>query len=202
MSALTMTSQDLAIPLVQSHPWFALRVRSNHERVAAMYLREQHYEEFCPAYKSERQWSDRKKTVEQFLFPGYVFCRLNPNDRLPILMMPGVVNVVGFGNKPAAIPDQEIEQVRRMVRSGLLVTPWPFLNVGQPVVLERGPLAGVEGILQEIKKTFRLVVSVHLLQRSVSTEVDRAWVRPITALPTNGHLPSNLEILSRTPSLR
>ncbi len=198
-----MIVQNPKMPLVgQSQPWYALRVRSNHERVAAMHLREQGYEEFCPAYKAERQWSDRKKTLEQFLFPGYVFCRLNPDDRLPVLMMPGVVNVVGFGSQPAAIPDQEIEHVRTMVRSGLLVTPWPFLSVGQTVVLERGPLAGVEGILQQIKKTFRLVVSVQMLQRSVSTEVDRAWVRPISASRISGPLTSNAETLSRTPSLR
>jgi transcription termination/antitermination protein NusG len=198
-----MIVQDPKMPPVfRNQPWYALRVRSNHERVAAMHLREQGYEEFCPAYKSERQWSDRKKTMEQFLFPGYVFCRLNPDDRLPVLMMPGVVNVVGFGNQPAAIPDQEIDDVRKMIRSGLLVTPWPFLSVGQTVVLERGPLAGVEGILQQIKKTFRLVVSVQLLQRSVSTEVDRAWVRPVSASRMSSRLSSNAEILSGTPSLR
>src|SRR6202142_2272277 len=156
---------NLAAALVRMHPWFALRVRSNHERVAAMYLREQGYEEFCPAYRSERKWSDRKKTGEQFLFPGYVFCRLNPDDRLPVLMMPGVVNIVGFGTQPAPIAETEIEQVRTMVSSGLLVSPWPFLRVGQTVVLERGPLAGVQGLLQKIKKTFRLVVSVQMLQR-------------------------------------
>ena len=199
-----MTSQDLEIPLAgQAQPWFALRVRSNHERVAAMHLREQGYDEFCPAYKAERQWSDRKKTVERFLFPGYVFCRMNPDDRLPVLMMPGVVNVVGFGSQPAPIPEREIEHVRTLVGSGLLVTPWPFLNVGQTVVLERGPLAGVEGILQEIKKTFRLVVSVHLLQRSVSTEVDRSWVRPVAASQVDGRLTPNSEILlKRVPSIR
>ena len=197
-----MIGQDFQMPLIgHRQPWYALRVRSNHERVAAMHLREQGYEEFSPAYKSESQWSDRKKTVERFLFPGYVFCRLNPDDRLPVLMMPGVVNVVGFGNQPAAIPESEIEHVRTMVRSGLLVTPWPFLSVGQTVVLEHGPLAGVEGILQQIKKTFRLVVSVQMLQRSVSTEVDRAWVRPISTSRAIGRLASNAEVFSRVPSL-
>jgi transcription antitermination factor NusG len=190
-------TQNIEIPLVEGpYPWFALRVRSNHERVAAMHLREQGYDEFCPAYKSERQWSDRKKTVERFLFPGYVFCRLNPDDRLPVLMMPGVVKLVGFGAQPAPIPDQEIEHVRTLVGSGLLVTPWPFLSVGQTVVLERGPLAGVEGILQQIKKTFRLVVSVHMLQRSVSTEVDRAWVRPVNSPSMNVRLTPSAQVLN------
>jgi hypothetical protein len=68
-----------------------------------------------------------------------------------------------------------------MVASGLLFTPWPFLKAGQTVLIEQGPLAGVEGILQEIKKTYRLVVSITLLQRSVSAEIDRTWIRPLSA---------------------
>jgi transcription antitermination factor NusG len=160
-------------------PWLALRVRSHYERVASAHLRDRGIEEFSPTYRTERQWSDRKKQVEQFLFPGYVFCRVDPENRLPVLSIPGTVGLVGFGKGPAAIPDDQIDAVRRMIGSGLLVGPWPFLEVGQTVLIERGPLAGVEGILQEIKKTFRLVVSISLLQRSVSAEVDRSWLRPV-----------------------
>jgi transcription antitermination factor NusG len=97
-----------------------------------------------------------------------------------------VVDLVGFGKTPEPVPDQEIERVRRMVESGLLVTPYPFLNVGQTVLIERGPLTGLEGILVELKGTRRLVVSINLLQRSVSAEVDRHWVRPAPALAMSG----------------
>ena len=169
----------------QPEAWFAIRVRSNYEHIATIHLRERGFEEYTPSYKTERFWSDRKKTIDQFLFPGYVFCRLDPNDRLPILTVPGVVNLVGFGKIPAPIPDHEIEHIRTMVESGLLVMPWPFLNLGQRVLIERGPLAGVEGILLEVKGKCRLVVSIQLLQRSVSTEVDRTWVRPLRQLPSN-----------------
>jgi transcriptional antiterminator NusG len=161
--------------------WFALRVRSNFEKVATMHLKHRGVEQFAPTFITERQWSDRKKQVEQFLFSGYVFCRINPNDRLPILTIPGAVGLVGFGNGPAQIPDLEIESIRRMVGSGLLVSPWPFLAPGQQVQIEKGPLTGVEGTLLAIKKTFRLVVSIQLLQRSVSVEVDRTWIRPVGA---------------------
>ena len=161
------------------YPWFAVRVRSNHERIASAHLRERGYEEFSPSWKTERRWSDRTKEMDQFLFPGYVFCRLNPLDRLPVLTAPGVVDLVGFGKIPAPIPEDEIENVRRMVQSGLLVMPWPFLELGHRVLIERGPLAGVEGILDEVKGKYRLVVSVQLLQRSVSAEVDRDWIRPL-----------------------
>jgi transcription antitermination factor NusG len=166
-------------PDITSYPWFAVRVRSNHERIAAAHLRERGYEEFSPAWKTERRWSDRTKEVDQFLFPGYVFCRLNPSDRLPVLTAPGVVDLVGFGKIPAPVPDHEIENVRRMVQSGLFVMPWPFLELGHRVLIERGPLAGMEGILDEVKGKCRLVVSVQLLQRSVSAEIDRDWIRPL-----------------------
>jgi transcription antitermination factor NusG len=165
--------------LVESDPWFAVRVRSNYERVAAVHLRERGYEEFSPSYKAEKTWSDRKKITERFLFPGYVFCRLDPQDRLPVLTVPGVVGLVSFGERPVPIPDREIQQVRLMVHSGLLVMPWPFLQVGQTVLIERGPLAGVEGILENVKAKCRIVVSIQMLQRSVSTEIDRTWVRPL-----------------------
>jgi transcriptional antiterminator NusG len=162
-------------------PWYALRVRSNYERVTSAHLRHRGIEEFAPTFKAERQWSDRKKQVDQFLFTGYVFCRLDPNHRQLVVTVPGAVGLVGFGHGPLAIPQEEIEAVQRMTSSGLLVAPWPFLQVGQRVVIERGPLTGVEGILQEIRKTFRLVVSVGLLQRSVAAEVDRSWIRPVGA---------------------
>ena len=158
--------------------WFAVRVRSNYERVTALHLEERGYEEFAPSYKVERRWSDRTKEMEQFLFPGYVFCRLDPQHRLPVLTAPGVVGLVGCGKIPTEIPEHEIERIRRIVQSGLPVSPWPFLALGQTVVIERGPLAGMEGILEDVKGKCRLVVSINLLQRSVAAEVDRHWVRP------------------------
>src|SRR3974377_1716087 len=132
-------------------PWFALRVRSNYERLAAIHLSDRGFEEFTPTYRIERQWSDRKKLVDAYLFPGYVFFRLHPEDRLPVLTIPGAVRLIGFGKGPTPIPDNEIASVRRMIASGLLVGPWPFLSVGQRIVINRGPLMGVEGILTEVK---------------------------------------------------
>jgi transcription antitermination factor NusG len=164
-------------------PWFALQVRSNQERTAARHLKSRGFEEYVPWYKTERDWSDRKKIVEASLFPGYVFCRLNPNDRLLAVSVPGVVGIVGFGGIPEAIPLEELGRVRAMVDSGLLISPWPFLQKGQTVLIERGPLEGVEGILAEVKGKWRLVVSINILCRSVSTEIDRTWVRPIPSGP-------------------
>jgi len=186
-----MIVDDFGQALNEIHPWFALRVRSKHEQVASLHLRSRGFEEFSPSYKTERQWSDRKRITDQSLFPGYVFCRLNAQDRLPALTVPGVVGIVGFGDGPMIIPDEEVARVRAMLNSGLVVMPWPFLKVGEMVLIERGPLAGVEGILQEVKGKCRIVVSINLLQRSVSSEIDRAWVRPVKP-------PTKSEVLARS----
>jgi transcription antitermination factor NusG len=159
--------------------WFALRVKSNFEKTSSQILLQKGYEAFLPTYYTRNRWSDRIKTVERPLFPGYLFCRFYVDDRLPILVTPGIVGVVGFGKTLVPIPEVEIQAVEAMVRSGLPTMPWPFLRVGQRLIMERGPLRGLEGILQEIKSSYRFVVSVNLLQRSVAAEVESDWVRPV-----------------------
>lgn len=170
-------------------PWYAVRVRSNREWVVAVHLRERGYEQFVPSCKVERTWSDRKKLIEECLFSGYVFCRLDPFHRLPVLSIPGVVGIVGFGSTPAPIEEAEMQRVQAMVRSGLKVMPWPFLQEGDRVLIEKGPLAGLEGILQRSKGSYRIVVSLSLLQRSISAEIDRNWVRRISPGPPGSRTP-------------
>jgi transcription antitermination factor NusG len=63
------------------------------------------------------------------------------------------------------------------------VEPWPYLHSGQQVRIDRGVLSGIEGVLVEIRKVHRIVVSVTLLQRSVSVEIDRDWVVPVRSAP-------------------
>ena len=160
-------------------PWYAIRVRSNREHIVAVHLRDRGFQEYSPSYTVTSQWADRKKLIIKFLFPGYVFCQLNVSDRLPVLSVPGVVGLIGCGKTPVAIPEHEMDHVRALVNSGLPVMPWPYLATGDLVLIERGPLAGIEGILQSVKGKDRIVVSFSLLQRSVSAEIDRIWVRPL-----------------------
>lgn len=171
---------DSVIPPA-SFPWFALQVRSRFEKHVATFLDGKGYEWFLPTYRSKRRWSDRTKEVQLPLFPGYLFCRFNPQDRLPILKTPGMISIVGTARVPTAVDDSEIEALRTLVASGLPREPWPYLQVGQRVRIEHGALSGLEGILLHQKGCDRLVLSVTLLQRSVAAEVDRAWVTPIGA---------------------
>jgi transcription antitermination factor NusG len=163
-----------------NHPWYALRVRSRFENTVATHLRGRGYESLLPLYKCRCRWSDRFKEIELPLFPGYVFCQFNPLNRLPILSIPGVVHVVGVGRTPVPVDESEIAAIQAAVKSGLPGLPWPFLQVGQRVRIEYGPLCGLEGILLDFRGRQRLVISVTLLQRSVAVQIDGAWVRPMS----------------------
>ena len=159
--------------------WYGIRVRSKFEQVTLAALEARNVEAFLPLVRQRRRWSDRVKEISMPLFPGYVFCRLNLEWRLPVLDSPGVVNIVSFGNRPAPIPDEEIEAIRVMLRSSLPILPHPFLASGQKIRIEFGPLAGAEGVVVEVREQYRLVASVTLFQRSVSVELERDWIEPL-----------------------
>lgn len=157
---------------IANFPWFALQVRARHEIGVAEYLKGKGYEWFLPLYKSRRRWSDRVKEVETPLFPGYLFCRFNPQSRLPILKTPGVTQIVGYNHVPISVDEAEIQAIRTLVASGIPNQPCSFLEIGTRVRIESGALCGLEGVLLELKGRRRLVLSITLLQRSVAVEVD------------------------------
>ncbi len=158
--------------------WFAVRTATGRERSVSDLLGHKGYEEFLPIYRVKRRWSDRMKELELPLFPGYLFCRFPVGRRLPILVTPGVQSIVGYGRTPTPVRDEEVDALRRVVQSGVQAMPYPYLEVGQRVEIREGSLAGVQGILLQIKNSWRLVLSVELLRRSVAVEVDRAVVQP------------------------
>jgi transcription antitermination factor NusG len=138
------------------------------------------YESYLPLYTGRRRWSDRIKELELPLFAGYLFCRLDLEQRrLPVLTTPGVRQIIGVGKVPAPVPESEIDAVRAVIASGLAAQPWPYLAVGNRVRVRHGSLNGVEGILLATKKHHRLVVSVELLRRAVAVDIDEAWVEPV-----------------------
>ncbi|HYR88047.1 MAG TPA: UpxY family transcription antiterminator [Terriglobia bacterium] len=159
--------------------WYALYVRQRYEKIVASNLESKGYEVFLPSYQSKRRWSDRTKVIDRPLFAGYAFCRFDFQERLPILTVPGVNFIVGFGKTPTPVDAKELEAVRLVTESGLPCEPWPFLKVGHTVRVEYGSLAGLEGFVLNVRNSYRLIISVNLLGRSVAVELDRDSVKPI-----------------------
>lgn len=159
--------------------WFALQVRTRWENSTATLLAGKGYQAFLPTYKAKKLFRGKHKDVSAPLFPGYVFCNFDAQNRLPVLVTPGVVGVVGNRRVPLPIEDSEIEAIQSAISGGVPVEPWPYLEVGQRVRLETPAWGGLEGILINFKGSRRLVLSVSLLRRSVALEVDRSMICPV-----------------------
>jgi len=158
-------------------PWFALRVKSRHEKSVAASLQSRDIEELLPLYVSRNSWADRYKNVHLPLFPGYVFSRFEAENRGAVLRTPGVIDLVRFGDKIFPVDPQEMEALQRLAQSGLACEPYAHVEVGERVEIRSGPFFGLTGLVTEVRNAMRLVLSVTLLRRSVLVELDRDWVR-------------------------
>lgn len=157
--------------------WLAVHVWAGREQISARHLRLRGYEVFLPCYRERRRWSDRVKTIERALFDGYVFCRADHDVVNRIITAPGVIRIVGNREGPLPVSAHELDAIRRIVDASLQVEPWAMPQVGQRVMVEAGPLSGIEGVVLVVKNSHRLVVSIALLQRAVAVEIESDWVR-------------------------
>jgi len=163
--------------------WYAIYTRHQHEKMVAQILTSKGFEAFLPLYETTHNWKDRTKALSLPLFPCYVFLKGGLERRLQIVTTPGMYGIVSSGGQPAAIPDIEIEAIRRVVESGVPVETHPYLKCGNWVRIKCGPLAGIQGILVRKKNISRLVLSVEILGTAAAMEVAAFQVEAITATP-------------------
>jgi transcription antitermination factor NusG len=175
----TESSAALELPseYVESR-WYAAYTNPRHEKRVAQQMEGQRICCFLPLYKSVRRWKDRRQQLELPLFPGYVFVHMALKDRLQVLQLPGVVQFVAFNGRPAALPNAEIEALRGGLVRNVPAEPHPYLKIGRRVKVHSGPVAGLEGILVRRKDKFRVVLSIHMIERSVAVEVDETDIAP------------------------
>ena len=159
--------------------WYAIYTRHQHEKMVAQILTSKGFEAFLPLYEATHDWKDRSKTLSLPLFPCYVFLKGGLERRLQIITTPGIFGLVSSGGQPAAIPDFEIEAIRRAVDSGARIETHPYLKCGNWVRVKCGPLAGIEGILVRKRNISRLVLSVEILGTSAAMEVAAFQVEAI-----------------------
>lgn len=160
--------------------WYAIWTRSRHEKIVRDQLNKTHVaaDVFLPTIGKWSRWKDRKKKIDWPLFPGYVFARFVPDERIGILKIDGVVQIISNNGMLSPIPEEEIESVRTLVESELAYDPVPLIKEGDMVRVAYGPLKGVVGRLVRKGAHARLVLSVDLIGQAVSVEVDAADVKP------------------------
>jgi transcription antitermination factor NusG len=178
-----MNSATAGGELTMRAPWCAIYTRHQHEKAIARILSAKGLEVFLPLYNATRRWKDRSVHLALPLFPCYLFLRGMKERRLEVVTTPGIVSILSINGEPAAIPESEIESVRKAVEWGNRVEPHPFLRCGDRVRVISGPLEGLEGILVRRKNLYRLVLSVEILERSAAVEVDVSSVERVGRSP-------------------
>jgi transcription antitermination factor NusG len=165
--------------------WFAVYTNSCQEKRVAQHCDNREIEHFLPLRRSLRRWKNGCTVLsERPLFPGYLFVKVEKADRVRVLELPGVHSLIGRGREPVALPSADIEALRRGLDE-LNAEPAPFLQVGQKAKVTRGPLEGLIGFVIRKKGQLRLVLSVDLIMKSVSLEVDALDLEAVSA--SNGH---------------
>ncbi len=166
-------------PQDQELPWHALYTRHQHEKTVAEALSRKGHTVFLPLYGTTRLWRNRPKQLLLPLFPCYVFLQGGMTHTIDIMSTPGIVNIVQWSGAPAVIPPEQIVVVRRMIENPHRIEPHEYLRCGDKVRVISGTLRGMEGILLRIKGKLRLVVSMELLGRSASVEMEESCVERI-----------------------
>jgi transcription antitermination factor NusG len=147
--------------------WYAVHTRPSRERRTAEHFSYQGLENFLPHYRVVRRWKNRCTKISDIpLFPGYLFVRIAPVERIRVLEVPSVISIVGRGREPLPLPDPEAE-------------PHPHLTVGQRARIRGGALAGMEGVVVRKSNSVRVVLTLDLIMQSVSVEVDGDELEPI-----------------------
>ena len=152
--------------------WYAAYTSSRHEKTVAEHLRQREVECFLPLYETVRRWKNGRHRVQLPLFPSYVFVRMGLRDKLRVLQVPGLAQLVSFQGSPAVLPDAEIETLRSALAAGVPAQPYRYLSVGSRVEICCGPLQGMKGILLRHQGQFRVVLSVEMIMRSIVVEVE------------------------------
>jgi len=176
-----LSYQGLFFPLdhFELQRWYAVYTKAHHEKRVEQQMRQRGIDCFLPVYKAVRRWKDRRKILELPLFPGYVFVHLPWRARLQVLQLLGVVEFVSCGGRPVPLADAEIDSLRNGLHFAC-AKPNPYLRVGRHVRIRSGPLTGIEGILARRKDKLRVVLSIHLIQRSIAVEVDEEAIELLT----------------------
>ncbi len=152
--------------------WYAVYTIVRHEKKVHSSLLEKSIDTYLPIREVTNRWKDRNKKVKLPLFPGYVFVNLDLKDKMNVLSTKGVVRILGVNGDPTPIPEQQINSIKTLLESELRYDPYEYLTEGSKVEVINGPLMGTQGIIAERRGQYRLILSVDLIQRAVSVEVD------------------------------
>ncbi len=158
--------------------WYALYTRSRAEKKVLQEFRDTGIECYLPLRKTIKQWSDRKKKVEEPVIRSYIFVRIRPVDKNNVFVSPHIVRYVTHEGKPAVIPDRQMEALKSVVESGVdYEVNTSHLKKGDKVKVTTGALKDVDGEILEIGKNKKLVIRIDHVGYSLTMNIPANFVK-------------------------
>jgi len=160
--------------------WYVIYVRGRYEKKVLALLKSRQVECFLPLTREVRQWTDRKKVIEEPLIRGYLFVRIDYRNYYGILQLPGVLNFVCFEKQPAVVPDYQIEDLKIFARetSLKLEVSSEAIRKGKFIRVIEGPFCGVVGEIIQLRGKRKIVVRIKALGCSILAELGKNEVAP------------------------
>ena len=164
--------------------WHALYVRSRSEKKVLSQLEDMGVKAYLPMISVVKQWSDRRKKVEEPLFKSYVFVYSNDKEYIPILNVYGVVRFVTFEREAVVVPENQILAIKKFVNDYEHGEEFKMRNnedlkVGQKVRIINGPMKGLTGRLEQIQNKRHLIVYIEVVGQYIPVHIPRAKVEPV-----------------------
>lgn len=171
----------------QEAPWHVLHVRSNFEKRVAQHLTVRGVEHYVPFYRERVKWTDRTVITERPLFSGYVFTRFLAESRITVITIPGVVRSLG-DDEGNLVSCADLDKIREGLASGLLLRPHPSVSVGAKVRIRAGIFAGVEGVVAELRKQSKVIITLAAVQQCFSLEIELGDIEVLKKPPARLNL--------------
>jgi transcriptional antiterminator NusG len=162
--ARLLSSCGSPVTCASAAPWYALRLRSQTEKLVSERLEAKGIETWNPTFQEQVQWSDRKKLTTRNFFPGYLFVRCELSRVPDVLHTPGAVQILPTSLDPVTIPDEEIQSLKQALALHRIASPHTYV-VGEAIQVKSGPLAGFTGIVLRSKGSS---VLLNILEHAVS----------------------------------
>ena len=160
--------------------WYAFVTRPRHEKKVEQYLCSAEIENYLPLHKELHQWKDRRKFVDVPLFSCYIFANVAYSSRYDVLKAPSVVRIVSIGKTPTPVHDEEIEAIKRVLKSEQLFEVSSQLHEGDFVEIIAGPLTGIKGDLITFRGNKKIVINIGAIGQSLIVEVYKNQVRRVS----------------------
>jgi transcription antitermination factor NusG len=164
--------------LADNKNWYAVYTKSRAEKKLHSELCSKNITSFLPIKKEIKQWSDRKKWVEQPLLPSYLFVKISTADHFNVLNTPGAVRYVSFEGKPAPIPEKQIIFLQTLLsgRPSGIEVDYSHIEPGMFVEVVSGPLKGVAGEVMQLNGKYRLLLRFESIRCCVHAEISMSEV--------------------------